>query len=419
MSLRPFATSRAHPRRRARAAARLHPRLRPHAGGRRDPLRLLGKRKGRQRGAQITDSMIGAVHRHLRGPRRRAGAAHGITRRALVRAADKLGVALSGGGTPRSRTGASAASSTKPRFPPDQRALRLPEQTVHHLRPARASAVLRPTRRWCCCHGMNRFIPHLIALSASSPLRAGHRHHVPLGAPELGVRVPALGPRALRADLAGLRHLLRQDGAHRRRPRHEGLLLGHPPQTRSTARSRCACSTRRSRSKAAAMARPHPVPGALAHGGPAPSRREDDTCPTPSTASGPTASGWKARSSTRAPASTARCAGHRTHARSNGAACAGAARRGALACAANSWAAATTPWIHATRPRAPARQSGRGDRRYAGQAGHKGAGPRRVQPAFFVAERFFAAGAAPWGFAHGLVQAGLGGGDQLAAWLRP
>ena len=49
-------------------------------------------------------------------------------------------------------------------------------------------------------HALSRYVPHFIALSASSPFVQGVDTGFRLGAPELGVRVPAVGPRAVRAD---------------------------------------------------------------------------------------------------------------------------------------------------------------------------------------------------------------------------
>jgi len=54
-------------------------------------------------------------------------------------------------------------------------------------------------------------------------VRPGHRHRLPVGAPELGLRLPAVGARALHADLEGFRHLLRQDAPHRGGRVDEGL----------------------------------------------------------------------------------------------------------------------------------------------------------------------------------------------------
>ncbi|KAK0358154.1 hypothetical protein LTR94_036558, partial [Friedmanniomyces endolithicus] len=57
------------------------------------------------------------------------------------------------------------------------------------------------------------------------------RHPVPLLAPEFGVRLPAVGPRAIPAEVGGLRaRLLQAHGRHRHRAQHEGLLLGPAPQ---------------------------------------------------------------------------------------------------------------------------------------------------------------------------------------------
>ena len=54
-------------------------------------------------------------------------------------------------------------------------------------------------------HALSRYVPHFIALSRVVALRAGRGHRLPFGAAELGVRLPAVGARALRADLGRVR----------------------------------------------------------------------------------------------------------------------------------------------------------------------------------------------------------------------
>ena len=161
---------------------------------------------------EITDSMIelstGICSDH-------ADALAQLTeiRDALVAAADKLGVALSGGGTHPFQDWSQRRIFDKPRFKQISELYGyLSKQFTIFGQHVHVGCPSMPTRRCVLLHGMSRYIPHLIALSASvQPVRAGHRHRVPFGAAELGVRVPAVGPRALRADLGRLRRLLRQD----------------------------------------------------------------------------------------------------------------------------------------------------------------------------------------------------------------
>ena len=80
-------------------------------------------------------------------------------------------------------------------------------------------------------HSMSRFIPHFIALSASSPfvqnVDTGF-HSARLNS----VFAFPLSGRAPFADLGQLRGVLHEDGEHRRRQLDEGLLLGHPAEAR-------------------------------------------------------------------------------------------------------------------------------------------------------------------------------------------
>ncbi len=111
-------------------------------------------------------------------------------------------------------------------------ALRLPLQAVHHLRPARPYRL--PGRGCRAAHAAPHVALHpaLHRAVGLQPLRAGPGHGLRFGAAELRVRLSAVGPCPHGADLEGLRGLLRQDDAHRRRQEHEGLLLGHPAQAR-------------------------------------------------------------------------------------------------------------------------------------------------------------------------------------------
>ncbi len=138
-----------------------------------DLLRLLGKRKGPGSVVpEITDSMIelstGICEDH-------ADVLAQLTeiRDALVRAADKLGVALSGGGTHPFQDWSQRRIFDKPRFRQISelygylsKQFTIFGQHVHVGCPSADQALV-------LLHGMSRFIPHLIALSASSPFVQG------------------------------------------------------------------------------------------------------------------------------------------------------------------------------------------------------------------------------------------------------
>jgi carboxylate-amine ligase len=138
-----------------------------------DLLRLLAKRKLPGNVVpEITDSMIemstGICRDH-------ADALAQLTeiRDALVQAADKLGVALSGGGTHPFQDWSQRRIFDKPRFKQISelygylsKQFTIFGQHVHVGCPD-ADGALR------LLHGMSRYIPHLIALSASSPFVQG------------------------------------------------------------------------------------------------------------------------------------------------------------------------------------------------------------------------------------------------------
>jgi carboxylate-amine ligase len=138
-----------------------------------DLLRVLGKR--RLPGSvvpEITDSMIELSTGICSG---HADALAQLTeiRDALVASADKLGVALSGGGTHPFQDWSQRRIFNKPRFHQISelygylsKQFTIFGQHVHIGCPSADEALV-------LLHGMGRFIPHLIALSASSPFVQG------------------------------------------------------------------------------------------------------------------------------------------------------------------------------------------------------------------------------------------------------
>jgi len=147
-------------------------------------------------------------------------------------------------------------------------------------------------------HALSRFVPHFIALAASSPFVQG----VDTGFDSArlnSVSVFPLAGRALPADLGRLRRLLRQDGEHRRGRVDEGLLLGHPAKPEFGTIELRVCDTPLDVDKAAALAcYLQCICRWLREEAPF-EPLEDDYSSTPSTASRPAGSGSKARSSTR------------------------------------------------------------------------------------------------------------------------
>ncbi len=81
-------------------------------------------------------------------------------------------------------------------------------------------------------HALSRYVPHFIALSASSPYVQGVDTGFDSARLNSVFAFPLVGPRALLPGLGRVRQLLRQDDQHRRGQVDEGLLLGHPPQAR-------------------------------------------------------------------------------------------------------------------------------------------------------------------------------------------
>ena len=94
-------------------------------------------------------------------------------------------------------------------------AVRLPVQAVHHLRPARAHYCPDADAALLMLHRMSRYIPHFIALSASSPYVQGRTRRLTRPGSTRCSRSP-VGPRPDGADLGRLHHLLQQDDPHRR-----------------------------------------------------------------------------------------------------------------------------------------------------------------------------------------------------------
>ena len=143
------------------------------APGAADLLRVLGKRKGPGSVVpEITDSMI-ELSTGICTDHADALAQLGEIRDELVRAADKLGVALSGGGTHPFQDWSQRRIFDKPRFKQISelygylsKQFTIFGQHVHIGCPSADDALV-------LLHGVSRFIPHLIALSASSPFVQG------------------------------------------------------------------------------------------------------------------------------------------------------------------------------------------------------------------------------------------------------
>lgn len=138
-----------------------------------DLLRVLGKRKLPGNVVpEITDSMI-EMSTGICSGHDDALAQLGEIRDALVHAADRLGVALSGGGTHPFQDWSQRRIFDKPRFRQISelygylsKQFTIFGQHVHVGCPSADEALV-------LLHGMGRFIPHLIALAASSPFVQG------------------------------------------------------------------------------------------------------------------------------------------------------------------------------------------------------------------------------------------------------
>ena len=81
-------------------------------------------------------------------------------------------------------------------------------------------------------HQMARYIPHFIALSASSPFYQGEDTSFETSRLHAVSAFPLAGHLPAVALVGRVQPLLRRDGGLRHRRQHEGLLLGHPPQAR-------------------------------------------------------------------------------------------------------------------------------------------------------------------------------------------
>ena len=120
-----------------------------------------------------------------------------------------------------------------------------------------------PDQALVLLHGLSRFIPHLIALSASSPFVQGTDTGFQSARLNSVFAFPlSAGRRSCRAGTTSAPISTRC--GDRRGAEHEGLLLGHPPEARVRhdrgARARHAADDREGRG----TRRLHPVPGALA-----------------------------------------------------------------------------------------------------------------------------------------------------------
>jgi carboxylate-amine ligase len=115
----------------------------------------------------------------------------GQIRDALVRCADKLNIAVVGGGTHPFQQWHQQRIYDKPRFQ-ELSQLYGYLQAVHHLRPARAHGLPRRRHRALMLHRCPLH-PALHRAVGLQPLRAGAGHGLRLGPAELGVRLSAVG----------------------------------------------------------------------------------------------------------------------------------------------------------------------------------------------------------------------------------
>ena len=156
----------------------------------------------------------------------------GRVRDAIVATAERLNLAVAGGGSHPSTSGTSGASIPRSASSAS-RALRLPRQAVHGVRPA------HPRRRG---QRRRRGVPHRTASRATSrtssrcrPRRPSSRARTRRSRPRACTRCPhsrSSGHMPAVAIVGGVQRLLRRDDGLRHRREHEGLLLGHPAQAR-------------------------------------------------------------------------------------------------------------------------------------------------------------------------------------------
>ncbi len=160
-------------------------------------------------------------------------------------------------------------------------------------------------------HSLNRYVPHFIALSASSPFVQGHDTLVQLGAPELGVRLSAERARAVHAR-AG--HDF--ESAYFAKMERTGVVKSmkdfywdiRPKPEYGTIELRV-CDTPLTVERAAALAGYlQALCRYLLERVGTPRRARATTWSTPTTASRLAASAWTARWCTRRPTSRCRCA---------------------------------------------------------------------------------------------------------------
>ena len=233
MALQDFTPSQAADAgRRAGAAARQHARLRPRAAGRgpaaraEDPHRRVG-REARDHAQHDRD-------RHLDpAPARQCCWPNcSDLRDQLSRGARKLNIGIAGGGTH-----AYQHWSQQQIFPGER---------FHYISELYGYLAKQFTvfgqhvhvgcedgdRALWLLHALSRYVPHFIALSASSPFVQGVDTGFDSARLNSVFAFPLSGraPFCLGWDEFGT--LLRQDDQHRRGQVDEGLLLGHPPQAR-------------------------------------------------------------------------------------------------------------------------------------------------------------------------------------------
>ena len=184
------------------------------------------------------------------------------------------------------------------------RALRLPRQAVHGVRPAHPHRLRRAATTRCTSPtSLTRYMPHFIALSAASPFYQGEDTSFQSSRLHAVIAFPLAGHMPFVRDWAEFIELLRRDEGLRHRREHEGLLLGHPPQARvrhdRDPRLRHAAHGGARRAARGLRADARRLPSARARRT-QPSRRS--TASTATTASRPAASASRRHWSTRTPA---------------------------------------------------------------------------------------------------------------------
>ena len=138
---------------------------------------------------EITESMIEINTQRAHRPCRPAGPAARDPRHAGARPATRSTSAFAAAAPTRSSNGRSSKIFSKPRFS---------EVSALYGYLAKQFTVFGQHVHIGCSsgdealfllHSLNRYMPHFIALSASSPFVQGHDTPVQFGAPEFGVRV--------------------------------------------------------------------------------------------------------------------------------------------------------------------------------------------------------------------------------------